>query len=54
VTLLQVTGEAQGAEDMLKKFIQIINKGPPLAKVSEVEHTDVENKDGEKGFQQFR
>jgi acylphosphatase len=54
VTLVQVTGEAQGSEDTLNKFLQIINEGPPLARVSGVEQSDVEKKEGEKGFQQFR
>ncbi|TID22061.1 hypothetical protein E6O75_ATG10855 [Venturia nashicola] len=45
-----VKGEAQGSEDALKEFVSHLNKGPPAASVTGVEHGNVESKDGETGF----
>ncbi|KAF2088403.1 Acylphosphatase [Saccharata proteae CBS 121410] len=47
-----VQGEAQGSDDQLKEFIQHLNKGPPAASVSGVEHSDIGPKQGEHGFSQ--
>ena len=46
----QVTGEAQGEQSALNQFVQHLNKGPPAAKVSTVDHSDITTKEGEKGF----
>lgn len=46
----QVKGEAQGSEDALKEFVSHLNKGPPAASVTGVEHENVDTKDGETGF----
>jgi len=47
---IQVKGEAQGSEDALKEFVSHLNKGPPAASVTGVEHENVDTKDGETGF----
>jgi acylphosphatase len=47
---LQVTGEAQGEQSALSQFVQHLNKGPPAARVSTVDHSDIATKEGEKGF----
>ncbi|KAF2876574.1 Acylphosphatase-like domain-containing protein [Massariosphaeria phaeospora] len=46
-----VRGEAQGSDDALDEFIQHLNKGPPAAHVSGVEHSDMAEKAGESGFE---
>jgi hypothetical protein len=46
----QVKGEAQGSEDALKEFINHLNKGPPAADVTGVEHSEISTKEGETGF----
>lgn len=46
----QVKGEAQGSEDALNEFVSHLNKGPPAASVTGVEHESVDTKDGETGF----
>ncbi|KAM0696429.1 hypothetical protein Q7P36_003675 [Cladosporium allicinum] len=45
-----VTGEAQGEQSALSQFVQLLNKGPPAARVSTVDHSDIATKEGEKGF----
>ncbi|KAF2205056.1 Acylphosphatase [Delitschia confertaspora ATCC 74209] len=45
-----VTGEAQGSHDAIDKFVQHLNKGPPAASVSNVEHSEIDAKEGESGF----
>ena len=46
----QVTGEAQGSHESVNKFVEHLNKGPPAASVSGVEHSEIEKKEGESGF----
>jgi acylphosphatase len=48
--ILQVKGEAQGSEDALKEFVNHLNKGPPAASVTGVEHEDISTKNEETGF----
>lgn len=48
--LLQVRGEAQGPEEQLKEFIKHINKGPSHARVTGVEHSEIQTKEDESGF----
>jgi acylphosphatase len=50
LTYFQVTGEAQGDKDSLNQFVQHLHKGPPAARVSNVEQSDIATKEGEKGF----
>lgn len=45
-----VTGEAQGTYETINKFVGHLNKGPPAASVTGVEHSEIENKEGEAGF----
>ncbi|KAE9966072.1 hypothetical protein EG328_009197 [Venturia inaequalis] len=45
-----VKGEAQGSEDALNEFVSHLNRGPPAASVTGVEHESVDTKDGEAGF----
>jgi acylphosphatase len=45
-----VKGEVQGTGEQLKEFIQHINKGPKHANVTGIEHSDIETKQGESGF----
>ncbi|KAF2269071.1 hypothetical protein CC78DRAFT_453839 [Lojkania enalia] len=45
-----VIGEAQGSQDALNKFVQHLNKGPPAASVTGVEHKGMETKSGESSF----
>ncbi|KAM0717956.1 hypothetical protein Q7P37_006288 [Cladosporium fusiforme] len=47
-----VTGEAQGEQSSLSQFVQHLNSGPPAAKVSKVDQSDIATKEGEKGFSQ--
>ncbi|KAF2760014.1 acylphosphatase [Pseudovirgaria hyperparasitica] len=49
-----VVGEAQGDSSSLQKFEQFLNKGPSAARVSGVEKTDLEVKEGESQFHQMR
>jgi len=46
----QVKGEAQGSEDAVQELVNHLNKGPPAASVTGVEHKDVDTKEGETGF----
>ena len=46
----QVQGEAQGSHEAIKGFVQHLNKGPPAANVTGVEHSDVSTQSGESGF----
>ncbi|KAF2240568.1 Acylphosphatase [Trematosphaeria pertusa] len=45
-----VQGEAQGSHEAIKEFVQHLNKGPPAANVTGVEHSDVSTQSGESGF----
>ncbi|KAF4554608.1 Hypothetical protein D9617_4g003630 [Elsinoe fawcettii] len=47
-----VTGEAQGSDSALSKFVQHLNMGPSAAKVDKVDVRDISTKDGESGFDQ--
>jgi len=49
-----VSGEAQGSEDALKKFLQIIKTGPPLAEVEDLRQSDIDATSDEKTFEQRR
>jgi acylphosphatase len=51
---MQVSGEAQGSEENLEKFLKVINTGPPLAEVSKVEKSEIDTKSAESKFQQNR
>ncbi|OCL04456.1 hypothetical protein AOQ84DRAFT_249467, partial [Glonium stellatum] len=48
--LIKVTGEAQGSDQALKEFVQHLNKGPPAANVTGVEHSKIDVKQGESRF----
>jgi acylphosphatase len=50
----QVSGEAQGSEEKLKEFLKVIKQGPPLAVVSGVDQSDIDTKDNESRFEQYR
>ncbi|KAH7081821.1 Acylphosphatase-like domain-containing protein [Paraphoma chrysanthemicola] len=45
-----VRGEAQGSSDAIKQFLEHINEGPPAAKVTGVEHSEISTKTGESSF----
>ena len=47
-----VSGEAQGDQSSLDKFVQLLNKGPGPAKVKKVDHEEISVKEGESGFSQ--
>ncbi|KAG7116499.1 Acylphosphatase like protein [Verticillium longisporum] len=47
----KVEGEAQGPEDVLKKFFQDVDQGPRSAKVVKLDQTERDVVDGEKDFQ---
>ncbi|KAK3724488.1 hypothetical protein LTR37_001112 [Vermiconidia calcicola] len=47
-----VTGEAQGDQGSLDKFVQHLNKGPGPADVNQVEQKEIGTKEGESGFSQ--
>ncbi len=47
---VQVRGEAQGSEEQLKEFIKHISKGPSHARVTGVEHSEIQTKEDENGF----
>jgi len=49
---VKVTGEAQGEQSSLDKFVQHLNKGPSAAKVQKVDTKEVSVKQGESGFSQ--
>jgi acylphosphatase len=38
----------------LQDFLKIIKEGPPLAKVTDVEQSNVDKKEGESSFEQKR
>ncbi|GAM85575.1 hypothetical protein ANO11243_035820 [Dothideomycetidae sp. 11243] len=48
----RVSGEAQGDEGALDRFVQVLNIGPSAADVSKVDKKDIPTKDGESGFHQ--
>lgn len=50
IDTIQVTGEAQGSEDALKKLKAALNDGPRSAHVVKVEVNEIESKSGEKSF----
>ncbi|GAB7360494.1 hypothetical protein MBLNU230_g8445t1 [Neophaeotheca triangularis] len=49
-----VTGEAQGDDSGLQKFVQFLNSGPSAAEVRKVEQKEIEIKSGESGFENDR
>ncbi|KAF2670748.1 Acylphosphatase [Microthyrium microscopicum] len=49
-----VSGEAQGDDQALKQFLEIVKKGPPAADVSDVTKSDIDSKEGESKFNQTR
>ncbi|GAB7341064.1 hypothetical protein MBLNU457_7384t1 [Dothideomycetes sp. NU457] len=49
-----VTGEAQGDQSSLDKFVQHLNKGPSAAKVQKVDTKEISVKQGESDFSQTR
>ncbi|TKA77316.1 Alternative oxidase, mitochondrial [Cryomyces minteri] len=48
-----VVGEAQGDESKLQEFVKHLNSGPSAASVNKVDHSDIEVKQGEKGFSHY-
>ncbi|KAI7427980.1 Alternative oxidase, partial [Hortaea werneckii] len=46
-----VVGEAQGTSDSVKQFVDSLYKAPSPAKVSKVESSDMQTKEGDSGFQ---
>lgn len=52
LTVNEVIGEAQGSESSIDKFVQHLNMGPHHAKVSKVEQSDMDTKQGETKFEQ--
>lgn len=48
----QVTGEAQGDDNQIQQFTQWLNKGPSAARVTGVEQSEIDPKQGESGFKQ--
>ncbi|KAI7508439.1 Alternative oxidase [Hortaea werneckii] len=46
-----VVGEAQGSSDSVKQFVDSLYKAPSPAKVSKVESSDMQIKEGDSGFQ---
>jgi hypothetical protein len=51
---IQVEGEAQGSDEIMKKFFQQIGKGPRMAHVVKLEKRDMDLKDGEDHFAVMR
>jgi Acylphosphatase len=51
LTFRQVTGEAQGNEASLQKFLQDINQGPKHAQVVKVEKSTISPKESESSFE---
>ena len=47
-----VTGEAQGDQSSLDKFVQHLNMGPGPAEVNKVDHQEIATKEGESRFHQ--
>jgi acylphosphatase len=47
-----VTGEAQGDQSALDKFVQHLNMGPRAAEVNKVDQKTIDVKEGESGFSQ--
>lgn len=45
-----VTGEAQGSESAIDKFLQHLKMGPSAASVDKVDHEEIKPKEGESGF----
>ena len=50
MTLVQVTGEAQGEEASLEKFLGELGKGPSLAEVEKVEKKEIATQKDESFF----
>jgi acylphosphatase len=48
-----VCGEAQGSDSALDKFLQHLKMGPSAAKVSKVDHQDIDTKSGDQGFDRY-
>jgi acylphosphatase len=48
-----VSGEAQGSESALDKFLQHLKMGPSAARVSNLDHKEIEAKTSDKGFERF-
>jgi len=46
----KVEGEAQGEEDVLKKFLKDVDQGPRSSKVVRVDQEDRDIVEGEDGF----
>ena len=44
-------GEAQGTEDNIQKLVRDLNGGPKHARVTKVDHKEIETVDGEGGFE---
>ena len=50
-----MTGEAQAAtEEKLSDFLTIVKRGPPLARVTELEAREIEAREDEREFVQYR
>ena len=47
----QVEGEAQGDNSAIENLIQDLNKGPSAARVSKLDHSDIDTIDGESKFE---
>ncbi|KAJ6073037.1 hypothetical protein N7467_011122 [Penicillium canescens] len=50
----RVEGEAQGSDEIMKKFFQQIGKGPRMAHVVKLEKRDMDVRDGEDHFAVMR
>ncbi|KAJ5316764.1 hypothetical protein PENANT_c016G00028 [Penicillium antarcticum] len=50
----RVEGEAQGSDEIMKKFFQQIGKGPRMAHVVKIEKRDMDVQDGEDHFAVMR
>ncbi|KAF2768885.1 Acylphosphatase [Teratosphaeria nubilosa] len=46
-----VGGEAQGDASSIDKFVEHLRMGPSAAKVSKVDHSDIETKNSDNGFE---
>jgi len=47
----EVQGEAQGPDESLQKLLKDIDRGPSAAHVVKVEKSEVEVREGERGFE---
>jgi hypothetical protein len=52
LTLFQVQGEAQGANEKLDQFLKFINQGPSHAEVKSVDKSSIDTKNDEASFDQ--